>query len=174
MKKWAFVSYIVIISILAIGLFYYLPFTNKVNLVGTEVKREIRSGPNGDFLKDIQYVSAKDIATGKTLMYKNEGTPWPLSPYVKFDSRDLTRKVISLEEYKPGAIVLATYFGFHLPILNMYPNITGVKAVGSDYKPNSNFNIVVTVIFLSTVLLSFIWLIRKFRQPENIASSKLT
>ena len=115
-------------------------------------------------MQDVRYVVARDIPSGKTLMFRNEDIPWP--PYLKFDSGDLSGQVMNLEENNPEATILATYYGFRVPFLSLYPNITNIRRVDKDYEHKPIFNSIVVVIFVLLGLLGFFWIFRKFRSQK--------
>mgnify|MGYP003686868861 CR=1 FL=1 len=165
MKKFFLTLYLLVLVFVGLCLFYYLPSTQDVHLVGTEVKREIRDGVEGEQIKDIRYVVARAIPSGKTLMYRNEDMPWP--PYFKFDSGDLSGKVMNIKEYNPDTQVLITYYGLRVPFLSLYPNITKIQKnlKKEDHLPI--FNWIVLSIFSILYLLGLFLILRKLRARKN-------
>lgn len=158
-KKIVFIIYFVLLIIITVGLSYYLPAKEKVFLVGTEVKREMRKSRDGEKQKDVRYVVAREIPSGDTLMFRNEDIAWP--PYMKFDSGDLSGKVMNLEEFRPDAVILVTYYGFRIPLLSLYPNITKVAEAKDLDSTVSILSWLVFIIFLVGAILGYIFLKRK-------------
>ena len=126
MKKFFIYSYLFLILSASLFFYYYLPKTIKVYVVGTEIKREIRSSGNEeDLTKDIRYVVARSLEEGETLMFRNEDIPWP--PYFKFNSGDLSGKVMNYQKYEEDKLFLATFYGWRIPLISMYPNLTSAS-----------------------------------------------
>ncbi|MFW7378656.1 MAG: DUF1523 family protein [Oligoflexus sp.] len=147
---------IVLICGLGLALSYYLPSTKLVALVGTEVKRRdlTKKGQEGRS-RDVRYIIARDLKTEETLMFRNEDMGWP--PHFKFDSGSLTGHVMNLKENRPDATVLVTYYGWRIPLLSAYPNITDVEVVDPDYRHIPWFNL----IFLAAMFILFVMLYLK-------------
>jgi hypothetical protein len=149
-----------IVIIIAISLLYYLPNTEKVKLIGTEVKRMDQSSGK---TKDVRFVVASDLETKDTLMYRNEDIIWP--PYFKFDAGDLSGHVMNLEETMPDKAVLITYYGWRIPVFSMYPNATDISVVEDSYEHTPWFNIV-TLILVTALLAG------AYFKSKNLISEK--
>lgn len=151
-------------TVSAVGLWYYLPSSALVHLVGTEVKRgRVKEGVEA---KDVRYVIARDLESGETLMFRNEDIAWP--PHFKFNSGTLAGTVLSLKESKPQARVRITYYGWRIPFLSAYPNITDLEeyAEGDSYFPWFN------VIFLTSLGIGLIYLLIRFRKFFKLIFTK--
>ncbi len=161
MKKFFIYSYIFFILGASIFFHYYLPKTIKVYVVGTEIKREIRSsGSEDDLVKDMRYVIARSLEDGKTLMFRNEDILWP--PYFKFNSGDLAGKVMNYQKFENEKVFLATFYGWRIPILSMYPNLTKLIDVDEEFESIPWLNIIVLSVFYVAVVTIFILL---FKSP---------
>ena len=140
---------VIIISIVGATLHYYLPSTEIVQVVGTEVKR-VEKKTKSKKVSDIRYVIARRITDEKTLVFRNEDMAWP--PYLKFDSSDLAGKAIDWADKKPRPAVLLTYYGWRIPFLSMHPNATSLKQVDANYSHIPWFNIIFLVLFAAVLI----------------------
>lgn len=156
------VKILFLLSLCAFGgfLYYYLPKTNKAYLVGTEIKRETKYTKSGErYESDVRFIVARDFFDDTTLMFRNEDIAWP--PYFKFDSGDLSGKVMNLKENMPESVVNIEYYGFRIPVLSMYPNAVSITIVSKNYKHTPWFNIV----FLSFLFCFYLWVYFRIWRP---------
>ncbi|MCB0408417.1 MAG: DUF1523 family protein [Bdellovibrionales bacterium] len=141
----------IMILIFALSLYYYLPKTEIVHVVGTEVKWIDKKG-NEKLAKDVRYIFTKDAKTNKASVFRNEDMPWP--PYFKFDSGDLSGQAMALEKTQPLPTALVTYYGWRIQLFSLYPNAVAIEAVEAGYQHIPWFNI----IFLSALLILLGWM----------------
>ena len=139
-KMIKFSVFLILATIIAASLYYYLPSTVMVQVVGTEVKR-VEKKIKSKKVSDIRYVIARRISDEKTLVFRNEDMAWP--PYFKFDSSDLSGKAIDWSDKNPRPVVLLTYYGWRIPFLSMHPNATSLKQVDPNYRHIPWLNIIV-------------------------------
>jgi len=152
----AFVRHFILTSLNLLGilivlsLIYFFPRTEIVQLAGTEVKRMDQKMFWGENIQDVRFIVARDVGSGETKMFRNQDFIWP--PYFKFDSGDLSGKVMNLEEFQPKAKVLVTHYGFRVPIFSLYPNATSVQVFsdGSENRP---------IVFIGVLIASFVMLL---------------
>ena len=168
LKKFLKFGLTLVILIVAMSFYYYLPKTHKVDLIGTEVKRMDKNTEQST--QDIRFVVASDYETKETKMFRNQDMPWP--PYFKFNSGDLSGKVMNLENNYADAVVLITYYGWRIPFLSMYPNVTKLEIVEPNYEHVPWFNL----FFLSFLFLSIIVIIVffKYKKKEKKKTSDQT
>jgi hypothetical protein len=150
-KKIGYGLLALIILAIALAFHYYLPATEKVKLVGTEVKRMDKKKGETTETRDIRFIVTRELVTDETMMFRNEDMPWP--PYFKFDSGSLSGKAMTMKESKPDGVVLVTYYGWRIPLISLYPNATDLDAVDRNYEHMPWFNIV----FLSLLFVFLLW-----------------
>ena len=156
LRKITVSSLLAIFCLIGGSLWYYLPATQLVHLIGTEIKRgRVKDGVEA---KDVRYVIARDLESGETLMYRNEDIPWP--PHFKFNSGTLAGTVLSLKETNPQARVRITYYGWRIPLFSAYPNITDLEEVQGEDNYFPWFN----TIFLSLLGMAVIYFVIRFRK----------
>ncbi|WP_298915685.1 DUF1523 family protein [uncultured Algimonas sp.] len=136
----------------AVLLNYYLPDRDVVQIVGTEVKR-IDVGSSAPFwdradigtveggTRDVRFINAR-TETGRARVYRNEDTGWGFPPYFKFDSGDLTADAQSLAR-EDDTWVAVRHYGWRIKMFSVYPNATSFRRVtGPDAMLIPWFNIV--------------------------------
>jgi hypothetical protein len=172
-KKIGLILVLVLVTAMGLALHYYLPKTEKVIVVGTEVKWNDATKLATE--KDVRYIFTKRHNSHKALVFRNEDMPWP--PYFKFDSGDLSGQAVALQKTQPEPVALVTYYGWRIHFLSLYPNATHLEVVAADYKHTPWFN----WIFLSALGVFILWslfrirtLIRKWRKKNGDAPSKDT
>ncbi len=107
--------------------------------------------------RDVRFIVASDYESAEALMFRNEDMPWP--PYFKFNSGDLSGKVMNIKERFDDALVAITAYGWRIPIFGLYPNATSVEVVGQNYSNFPWFN----VLFLSSFTVGVLYLFRKVK-----------
>ena len=162
------VSILLVVSVLH----YYLPHTQVVQIIGTDVKRRDSpaKGKAGGSLpenskqkvvavRDVRFINAVS-QSGKAEVFRNEDTGWGWPPYFKFNSADITAQAQSftIAEKKPW--VLVKYYGWRIHIFDMFPNVISLKQVPRDYTNVPWFNIV----FLCLLVAGGYYLVRRFRR----------
>lgn len=175
-KLRATVFFILVIPVLIFlsGLSFYLPSTVKVKLTGTEIKRmdsdtktdNAQTGP-----RDVRLVLSKNIETDDALVFRNEDTRWGWPPYFKFNSGDLAGDIANIMDGDKDAVVLISYYGKRIKMLDMYPNIISLKKVDKDYTHIPWFNIIFFVVFFG--LIAFVaFKIRGFLKRRTAAKAE--
>ena len=135
---------------------YYLPASEKVVITGTEVKRmDDQAGGT----RDVRYIVTR-TQSGDTLVFRNEDTRWGWPPYFKFDSGDIMGEAINLQGPQEGAVVLVTYYGMRLAMLDQYPNVISMRLVAPEHQVWPVFNIV----FFPLLLMATVFAALKFRR----------
>jgi len=162
------VSILLVVSVLH----YYLPHTQVVQIIGTDVKRRDSTakskaggalpengGQKAVAVRDVRFINAVS-QSGKAEVFRNEDTGWGWPPYFKFNSADITAQAQSftIAEEKPW--VLVKYYGWRIHILDMFPNVISLKQVPRDYTNVPWFNIV----FLCLLGAGGYYLVRRFRR----------
>ncbi len=160
----------------ASSLYYYMPRATKVTISGTDVKRMDREGaePGQPQTRDVRFVYATEVDSGKALAFRNEDNGW----YLKWDSGDIAAEAMSLARPETADtaelvrsdkdVVLVKYYGIRIPVLDLYPNILSLKKVPEDYVyiPYGN------IVFLIVLLALFIWGGVKLRRFLRAAGEK--
>ncbi len=178
MKKLSVTLALLFTVVFAASLYYYMPRAAKVTLSGTDVKRVDRKGtqPGQDRTRDVRFVYATEVDTGKALALRNEDNAW----YFKWDSGDIAAQAMSLAqgETTEGAegekdVVLLKYYGVRVPMLDLFPNVLSLKTVPGDYVYIPYGNIVFLIVFLAL----FIWggvKLRKFLHAAGTKAKEIT
>lgn len=157
----------VLVAILAVAflafLNYYLPSTDVVRVTGTDVKRMDARRPDpavGERSRDVRFISAMDYDGDGPITYRNEDTGWGFPFYFKFDSGDVTTRVQNILASDAATPVAVTYYGWRIPIFDLYPNAVSVRRVSADYTP-----IPYTTIVVLLLLAAFgVWLFLRIRR----------
>ena len=176
---WRYVKWglrIFLLLIVAGFLHYTLPQHDIVRVIGT-YNRVTTLGENAIFYaspdtgsaegtatRDIRFIQAA-FADGSKIEYRNEDTGWVWPPYFKYDSSNLQAEAADLES-KPEnpKWVSVTHYGWQFPLLSIYPNAVGIKAVaGPDVRIIPWLNIVIlTTLLVVALMLRRMWL--QFRE----------
>lgn len=162
---------VVLLLPLAAFLHYFLPKTDVVRIVGTEVRRFDDTLPSGQTqTRDVFYIFAEGL-DGSTLVYQNEDTGWGFPWYFKFDTADLQAKSASMVDNKGTALI--RYYGWRIRVLSWFPNAVSMRPVEPDHFHIPWFNI----LFLTILggLIVFVWrkvtqFFRRRRGPEPYSS----
>lgn len=114
---------------------YYLPAQEKVQITGTEVKREDFTRADGTRdSHDVRYIMATNLE-GRVRAYRNEDTGWGFPPYFKFNSGDLAAQASAIARNQQDAVVLVRAYGRRVPIASLYPNALSLRIVDPEYEP---------------------------------------
>jgi hypothetical protein len=151
------------VAALAVVLFldYYLPSTRLVHVTGHEVKRMDTGKDQASgqpITRDVRFIYAKGADDGKDYAFRNEDTGWGWPPYFKFDSGDLVARANNIKETQPGATVLATYYGWRITYLDMYPNLVDLDVVEPGYTHIPFVKILILVVVIGSVGYAIYWL----------------
>lgn len=135
-------------------LYYNLPRTYVVQIIGTSVKRSNNN--------DIRFITVLTRG-GKMQMYRNEDTGWGWPPYFKFNSANLSgqARVFASEAKKPW--VLITYYGWRVTVLSLFPNVIALKKVDKNYNHLPLFNI----FFLLSLAVAIFFAARGVRRMRS-------
>lgn len=147
----------ILVALFLITFFHYsLPQRDIVQVVGTEVVRmDVGSnswlwaskdaGTYDSHTRDVRFVNTQYF-DGDTMEFRNEDTGWSWPPYFKFASGTLQAEAQSFTR-KEGTWVAVRHYGWRIPVLSMYPNVTSMKAVdGPDVRLIPWFNIIFLMI----------------------------
>ena len=149
LRKLGLAIVLALIGFYALTCFYYLPRTMKVNVTGTEVKRqETPPTASGEKSRDVRYVMTEPL-NGGTKVFRNEDTNWGWPPYFKFDSGDLSGQASNFAADPNKPVVLVTYYGWHFNPFGLFPNLVSMRTVDRSYEHLPLFNYV--FVFLSLV-----------------------
>jgi hypothetical protein len=154
----------------ALFLVYYLPSTHKVQIVGTEVKRmepKADTGPRAYAARDVRFILTRDPQNGESLVFRNEDTGWGWPPYFKFNSGDLAGDAASIKESQPGAVVLVTYYGWRIPMLDLFPNAVSLEIVDPRHTHIPWFNIVFLTVLGGGLAFLVVWLRHLWRAWQS-------
>ncbi len=143
---------------------YYLPSTEKVHVSGTEIKR--RDAKEGGVVHDVRYILAQRL-DGSSLVFRNEDTGWGFPFYFKFDAADLSGEAQNIASSQREAVVLVTYYGVRSRILDLYPNVVGLRRVDPSYVHVPIFNIVFFMVSVLGAIALFLWSRRTLRQARE-------
>ena len=162
------VSILLVVTVLH----YYLPRTQVVQIIGTDIKRldsaakgkAGSSSPGNDkqkvvTVRDVRFINAVS-QNGKAEVFRNEDTGWGWPPYFKFNSADVTAQAQSFTIAEEKSWILVKYYGWRIHIFDMFPNIISLKQVTRDYTNIPLFNIV----FLSLLGAGGYYAVRRFRR----------
>lgn len=141
----------VLVTLLVAGtIFYFMPRAAKVRVTDTEVARVDRKDPAGtDKTRDVRFIYATDVDTGKARVFRNEDFAW----YLKFDSGDVAAEASKLATSAPDQVALVKYYGVRIPIFSLYPNVLSLKEVPEDYVHVPWVNMIVLIL----LLVGFVW-----------------
>lgn len=165
MKYLKHIPALLLFTIGAVLLNYYLPDRDIVQIVGTEVKRvdvdagapfwdRADIGTTEGATRDVRFINTRR-ANGSSMVYRNEDTGWGFPPYFKFDSGDLTAQAQSLER-EEDTWVAVRHYGWRIKLFSIFPNATSIKRVdGPDALLIPWFNIVFIGLLLTLWFL--IW-----------------
>lgn len=145
---------ILIAVALAAAIEHYLPSTVVAQVTGIDVKRmdKRKTGEDGVAdTRDVRFIIAKEIDGGEDLVFRNEDTGWGWPPYFKFDSGDVAAQAVNIKETASDSAVLIRYYGWRMPVFDMYPNAVSIRVVDSDYTHVPVFNIVFLILLASAV-----------------------
>ncbi len=142
------------VVVVALFLYYNLPRTDVVQIIGTDVKRSNNH--------DIRFITTL-TRDGKMRVYRNEDTGWEWPPYFKFDSADLggQAQVFASKAKKPW--VLITYYGWRVTVLSLFPNAVALKKVDKNYNHLPLFNI----LFLLSLAVGIFFAARGVRRIRS-------
>jgi hypothetical protein len=152
-------------------LHYFLPKTDVVRIVGTEVRRFDETTAGGQTrTRDIFYIFAQDL-DGRTRVYKNEDTGWGFPWYFKFDTADLQARAASMADNKGTALV--RYYGWRIRVLSWFPNAVSMRQVEPDHFHIPWFNLLFLTVLGGSI--AFIWrkvsqFLRRRRKPAPYSS----
>ena len=119
----------------ALASVYYLPSQEKVQITGTEVKREDFTRADGTkHSRDVRYIMASSL-DGEVRAYRNEDTGWGFPPYFKFNSGDLAAQASAIARNQPEAVVLVRSYGTRAQLVSLYPNALSLRIVDAEYEP---------------------------------------
>jgi len=173
MRRFTIVS---LLLLLCLSTLYFLPREEAVFLIGTEVKREQVSWLRYSESKDVRYIVARHPDSGDTLMFRNEDIVFP--PYLKFDSGDVAGRVMNFEEFHPAEKFKVMYYGWRVPVLSIYPNLTSIKFSTSE-SSIFEFRIVYfssIVACLGLIILFLrklkVWVSKIFSSPHALLNSE--
>lgn len=110
------------------ALYYVLPRTSTVQIVGVEVKRV--DGESGS--RDVYMIQTQDPRSGGVRVFRNEDA----LIYLKFDSADLQARAAALSRGEPPKTVAIRHYGWRIPLLSVFPNALSVREVGPDHRPS--------------------------------------
>lgn len=142
---------------LAAAIVFYLPATAVVLVTGTA------SEPTASPSAPGPHVIARAPETGRVLVFRNDDTRWGWPPYFKFDSGTIASQAVNFARSEPGQTVLATYYGWRVPALDLYPNLVGLRAVPPGYRHVPVFNLLVASL-LAGGIGWLAWRIRRRRR----------
>lgn len=123
----------------------FLPWTEKVNITGTEVKRLDATEKNPS-VRDRRYILATRVTDNEPLSFANEDTRWGWPPYFKFNSADLSAQAQEIVQKQKEAVVLVKLYGYRSTVLDEFPNVISMRVVDKDYTHIPVFNILFYVI----------------------------
>ena len=174
MKRLGVVLSVLVAAWFAFSLYYFMPRATKVTISGTDVKRVERKNPQPGQgpTRDVRYVYATAVDTGKALAFRNEDNGW----YFKWDSGDIAAQAMSLAQSEtaskadkgPNTVVLVKYYGVRFPFVSAYPNILSLRQVPANYV----YIPVVPIIILLVLLILFVWGGIKLRKLFRAAGRK--
>lgn len=148
---------------------YVLPRHEVVHINGHEVKRVdqqgrvvVAPGMASGATRDVFFIYTTDADKQNVHVFRNEDTGFGFPWYLKFDSAEVQGRSQLLSRHDTQ-LALVTYYGWRLPMLNLFPNAVNVQAWDSTATPFPVFN---TIFFtlLAVFVLLLGWTIRKTRQ----------
>lgn len=162
------IAFALLVTLLFAGtVFYFMPRAAKVRVTDTEVARMDRKGdPGTDKTRDVRFIYATEVDTGKARVFRNEDFVW----YLKFDSGDVAAEASKLATNATEEVALVKYYGVRIPILSAYPNVLSLEEVPADYVYVPWVNMVVLIL----LLFGFLWTGVKVRRFFRAAKTKLS
>ncbi len=171
MKIVVWILMIVPIVVVLGFLHFYLPSSDVVRVVDTDVKR--MDVVSRDFVaedagerfartRDVRFINAV-WPDGPPRVYRNEETGWGFPWYFKFDSGNLQTEAQDLRSTAEAPNwVVVTHYGWRIEILSMFPNAVAIERVdGPDHFPVPWFRISFFAL-LGGLLFWLWWLWRRF------------
>ncbi len=138
----------------------FLPWTEKVIITGTEVKR-LDATEQSPTVRDRRYILAARVSDGEPLSFANEDTRWGWPPYLKFNSADLSAQAQEIVQKQKDAVVLVKAYGYRSTVLDEFPNVISMRVVDKDYVHIPVFNILFYVVVFG-LLGAVIYFLRRF------------
>ena|SRR6218665_2617225 len=158
----------VVVFAIALVLAYALPHHAVVYVSGDQVQRmdskiqPLDAAQAVGATRDVKVINAYDPETKTTYVFRNEDTRFGFPWYFKFDSAEVQAQSQRLSHI-PEQYVLIRYYGWRIPMFDMFPNAVDVKIWDSPEEPFPVFNTVFLVV-LGLIVLVIWWKWRKFRQ----------
>lgn len=128
--KWILRGAIAVLVILPLLLLdFWLPSGRVVYIVGTEVKRFEADAMDGGGARDVRYITADDVDTRATRVYRNEDAWFYL---FKVDSADVQGRAQSLQQRPEPTPALIRYYGWRIQPLSLFNNVVSVRETTPD------------------------------------------
>lgn len=165
-----------------IGLSYVLPRHAVVNINGHDVKRIDQSGavvdarnPAKGVTRDVFFINASNLAEKEVYVFRNEDTRFGFPWYFKFDSAEVQARsqLIEAEENRNASpsYALVTYYGWRMPMFNLFPNAVDVRPWESAEPPFPVFNTVFLSV-LALIVLVIWWKLWRWKRRRAAAKKE--
>lgn len=161
MFKWILRGLIVTaVALPLIVMDFFLPTGRVVYIVGTEVKRSEQDAPDGMGARDVRYITADDVDTRETRVYRNEDAWFYL---FKVNSADIQGRAQSLQQREEPTPALIRYYGYRFQPFSLFNNVISLEQVepGTSYTPYTR------IVFFSAYLILLGWLAVKWRSRHR-------
>lgn len=166
----------------AVGLSYVLPRHAVVNINGHDVKRIDQSGavvdarnPAKGATRDVFFINASNPIEKEVYVFRNEDTRFGFPWYFKFDSVEVQARsqLIEAEESRLAspAYALVTYYGWRMPMFNLFPNAVDVRPWESVEPPFPVFNTVFLSV-LGLIVLVVWWKLWRWKRRRAAAKKE--
>lgn len=176
--------FLVLLVVVGAGgvLSYSLPKHIVVNINGSEVKRVDNSGnavdvrtPSINNSRDVYYINASALDKSEVFTFRNEDTKFNFPWYFKFDSAEVQSRAKLVEANNNGkdqrAYALVTYYGWRIPMFNMFPNAVDVRSWESSEPPFPVFN-TVFLSLLGLITLVLWWKLWRWNKKRQVRAAE--
>jgi Protein of unknown function (DUF1523) len=156
---------LLVATVPAAFLYYFLPRHDVVRIIGTDTRRPIGSRKSDVSTHMEFFINAEDIESQKPRVFHNEDTRWGFPWYFKFNAPELQAVAQSIATERGTALV--TYYGLRIKILSMLPNITNIRRAAPDEAPPIPwFNLIIAAFVIGGSIWFALW-IRRLRNRHG-------
>lgn len=161
---------LVLLAIAAL-LAWVLPQHRLVYVQGTEVRREDGSTVQARDMpprllpgRDIYYIHTANPDRTDVHVFRNEDTGFSFPWYFKMDAAEVQGRAQLLAR-KQDQLALVTYYGWRIPVLQLFPNAVDIQAWDRPEEPLPLFNLTFLTL-LGLVAGSITWRLRRWRRAR--------
>lgn len=171
-RKIAIVLASLIVLALAGLLAWVLPQHRVVYVQGTEVRRGDGSvvqsrdmPPRTEPGRDVYYLHTASLDRTQVHVFRNDDTGFGFPWYFKMDAAEVQGRAQLLAR-KEDQLALVTYYGWRVPVLQLFPNAVDIEAWDSPQEPLPIFNLTFLAL-LAIVMSGSAWRLRRWRRARE-------